>query len=64
MTYQLYGGHFILGASYYLKGVAPQWELGKIYRGTMEFMILQCIGLAIILFIPQTVLWLPKVLKF
>jgi tripartite ATP-independent transporter DctM subunit len=51
-------------AAYYLKGVAPQWELGKIYRGMMEFMILQCVGLAIILFIPQTVLWLPKALKF
>jgi len=51
-------------AAYYLKGVAPQWELGKIYHGMMQFMILQCIGLAIILFIPQTVLWLPKLLKF
>ena len=51
-------------AAYYLKGVAPQWDLGKIYRGMMEFMVLQCIGLAIILFFPQTVLWLPKALKF
>ena len=49
-------------AAYYLKGVAPDWPLGKIYRGMMEFMVLQCIGLAIVLFFPQVALWLPKVL--
>ncbi|MBC8466629.1 MAG: TRAP transporter large permease subunit [Desulfobacteraceae bacterium] len=48
-------------AAYYLKGVAPDWELGKIYRGMMEFMILQCAGLAIVLFFPETALWLPRV---
>lgn len=49
-------------AAYYLKGVAPDWPLGKIYRGMMEYMILQCVGLAIVLLLPQTALWLPKVL--
>ena len=49
-------------AAYYLKGVAPDWPLGKIYRGMMEFMILQCIGLAIVLLYPDLVLWLPRVL--
>ena len=49
-------------AAYYLKGVAPEWDLGKIYRGMMEFMILQCIGLAIVLFFPQVALWLPSLL--
>lgn len=48
-------------AAYYLKGVAPDWPLGKIYHGMMEFMILQCVGLAIILFYPDTALWLPRV---
>jgi len=48
-------------AAYYLKGVAPDWPLGKIYRGMMQFMVLQCIGLAIVLFFPQTALWLPTV---
>ncbi len=47
-------------AAYYLKGVAPDWDLGKIYRGMMEFMVLQCAGLTIVLFFPQTALWLPK----
>jgi len=48
-------------AAYYLKGVAPDWPLVKIYRGMMQFMVLQCIGLAIVLFFPQTALWLPTV---
>ncbi len=47
-------------AAYYLKGVAPDWSLTKIYWGMMEFMVLQCIGLAIVLFFPETALWLPK----
>ncbi len=49
-------------AAYYLKGVAPDWPLGKIYRGMMEYMILQCVGLAIVLLLPETALWLPKVI--
>jgi tripartite ATP-independent transporter DctM subunit len=49
-------------AAYYLKGVAPAWELGDIYRGMFEFMILQCIGLALLLIFPQLALWLPSLL--
>ena len=49
-------------AAYYLKGVAPGWPLGKIYRGMMEFMVLQCIGLAVVLFFPDLILWLPRLL--
>jgi tripartite ATP-independent transporter DctM subunit len=49
-------------AAYYLKGVAPDWELSQIYRGMMEFMILQCIGLMLILFFPQIALWLPSLI--
>lgn len=49
-------------AAYYLKGVAPDWDLGKIYRGMMEFMILQCIGLLIVVFFPQVALWLPRLI--
>jgi tripartite ATP-independent transporter DctM subunit len=49
-------------AAYYLKGVAPDWELTQIYRGMMEFMILQCIGLMLILFFPQIALWLPSLI--
>jgi tripartite ATP-independent transporter DctM subunit len=46
-------------AAYYLKAVAPKWELGQIYRGMTAFMLLQLVGLAIVFFFPQSALWLP-----
>jgi tripartite ATP-independent transporter DctM subunit len=49
-------------AAYYLKAVAPGWDLMQIYRGMFNFMVLQVIGLAIVFFFPQTVLWLPGLL--
>jgi tripartite ATP-independent transporter DctM subunit len=49
-------------SAYYLKGVEPSWDLLQIYRGMMPFMGLQCLGVALIYFFPQTVLWLPKLL--
>ena len=49
-------------AAYYLKAVAPQWELRDIYRGMFDFMILQVIGLAAVFFFPDVALWLPRVL--
>jgi TRAP-type mannitol/chloroaromatic compound transport system permease large subunit len=47
-------------AAYYLKAVVPQWELSDIYRGMFDFMALQCVGLAIVFFFPETALWLPN----
>jgi tripartite ATP-independent transporter DctM subunit len=47
-------------AAYYLKAVAPKWELGQIYRGMGAFMLLQMVGLAIVFFFPETALWLPN----
>jgi len=49
-------------AAYYLKSVAPRWELKDIYRGMFDFTLLQVIGLAIVFFFPQVALWLPTVL--
>jgi TRAP-type mannitol/chloroaromatic compound transport system permease large subunit len=49
-------------AAYYLKAVAPQWDLVDIYWGMMEFMILQMIGLALVFFFPGIALWLPRLL--
>ena len=49
-------------AAYYLKAVAPQWDLKHIYLGMFQFMFLQCIGLAVVFFFPQTALWLPNLL--
>ena len=50
-------------SAYYLRNVVPQWTLATIYRGMGDFMVLQCICLAIILFFPDIVLWLPRALK-
>jgi TRAP-type mannitol/chloroaromatic compound transport system permease large subunit len=47
-------------AAYYLKAVVPKWELGQIYRGMLDFMLLQLVGLAIVFVFPQTALWLPE----
>jgi TRAP-type mannitol/chloroaromatic compound transport system permease large subunit len=47
-------------AAYYLKAVAPKWQLGQIYRGMFDFMPLQLVGLLIVFFFPQTALWLPE----
>jgi len=49
-------------AAYYLKGVAPNFDLWDIYAGMVQFMCLQLVGLAVVLLFPEIVLWLPKVL--
>ena len=49
-------------AAYYLKAVAPQWDLMKIYRGMFDFMLLQAAVLGIVFFWPEVALWLPRVL--
>jgi TRAP-type mannitol/chloroaromatic compound transport system permease large subunit len=49
-------------SAYFLKGVAPQWELSDIYKGMIQFMFLQALGLALVMIFPQLVLWLPGVL--
>ena len=49
-------------SAYFLKGVAPQWALSDIYKGMMQFMVLQLVGLALVMIFPQLVLWLPGVL--
>ncbi|MCS7206493.1 MAG: TRAP transporter large permease subunit [Dehalococcoidia bacterium] len=49
-------------AAYYLKAVVPQWSLTDIYRGMLEFMVWQVVGLLLVLFFPALALWLPSVL--
>jgi TRAP-type mannitol/chloroaromatic compound transport system permease large subunit len=46
-------------SAYYLKGVAPNWELGDIYKGMGQFMVLQLIGLALCIAFPAISLWFP-----
>jgi tripartite ATP-independent transporter DctM subunit len=47
-------------SAYFLKGVAPQWQLGDIYKGMMQFMVLQLAGLILVISFPQLALWLPR----
>ncbi|MEE8226197.1 MAG: TRAP transporter large permease subunit [Kiloniellales bacterium] len=49
-------------AAYYLKAVAPDWDLVQIYKGMAQFMLLQVVGLAIVFIFPEVALWLPRVL--
>ena len=49
-------------SAYFLKGVVPTWDLKDIYLGMMQFMVIQLIGLLLIIFFPQIVLWLPELL--
>ncbi|MBM3354335.1 MAG: TRAP transporter large permease subunit [Betaproteobacteria bacterium] len=49
-------------SAYFLKGVAPQWQLSDIYMGMLQFMMIQLVGLALVMAFPQLVLWLPGVL--
>lgn len=49
-------------SAYFLKGVAPQWQLSDIYKGMMQFMVLQLLGLVVLMMLPQLALWLPGVL--
>jgi len=49
-------------AAYYLKGVAPEFDLKDIYAGMLEFMVLQLVGLALVFLFPDLALWLPRLL--
>ncbi len=49
-------------SAYFLKGVVPEWELTAIYKGMMQFMVLQLFGLILIIIFPEIALWLPTYL--
>ncbi|MBI1194489.1 MAG: TRAP transporter large permease subunit [Gammaproteobacteria bacterium] len=45
---------------FYLKAVAPpEIRITQIYRGIIPFVVLQVLALAVLVFYPQIVLWLP-----
>src|SRR5216110_2258300 len=50
-------------SAYYLKQVVKEWSLGTIYRGMFEFMVLQCIAIAIVMFVPGIATWFPERLQ-
>jgi tripartite ATP-independent transporter DctM subunit len=49
-------------SAYFIKGVVPQWSLTDIYKGMMQFMVLQLIALILIIIFPAIALWLPEML--
>lgn len=50
-------------ALFYLKGVAPkEIKTSQIYAGVVPFILIQIIGLALIMFIPGLITWLPDLM--
>jgi tripartite ATP-independent transporter DctM subunit len=47
-------------SAYYLKQVVKDWSLLTIYKGMFEFMVLQCIAIAAVMFMPQIAIYLPE----
>ena len=50
-------------SAYYLKQVVKEWSLATIYKGMFEFMVLQCIGIALVIIFPQIATYLPEQLR-
>jgi tripartite ATP-independent transporter DctM subunit len=46
-------------SAYFLKGVAPDWDLKDIYYGMMQSMTVQIFGLVLVFTFPWLALWLP-----
>jgi TRAP-type mannitol/chloroaromatic compound transport system permease large subunit len=50
-------------SAYYLKQVVKEWSLGTIYKGMFQFMVLQCVAIAMVMFVPQIATALPEQLR-
>jgi TRAP-type mannitol/chloroaromatic compound transport system permease large subunit len=50
-------------SAYYLKQVVKEWSLGTIYKGMFQFMGLQCIAIAVVMFVPGIATWFPEHLQ-
>jgi len=49
---------------FYLKGVSPpEISTGHLYRGIVPFIVIQLVMLALLIFFPEMVTWLPKALR-
>jgi len=47
-------------SAYYLKQVVKEWSLATIYKGMFEFMLLQCVCVALIVIFPRIVTTFPE----
>src|SRR4029453_18808291 len=50
-------------SAYYLKQVVKDWSLGTIYKGMFQFMVLQCVAIALLMVFPQIATYLPDLLR-
>jgi len=50
-------------SAYYLKQVVKDWSLATIYKGMFEFMVLQCIAIALIVAFPSIATWFPEYVR-
>ena len=50
-------------SAYYLRQVVKEWSLGTIYKGMFQFMILQCIAIALIVAFPSIATKFPEHLR-
>jgi tripartite ATP-independent transporter DctM subunit len=50
-------------SAYYLRQVVREWSLATIYKGMFEFMVLQCIAIALLIIFPRIVTYLPDELR-
>jgi tripartite ATP-independent transporter DctM subunit len=50
-------------SAYYLKQVVKDWSLATIYKGMFEFMVLQCIAIALLITFPKIATYLPEQLN-
>jgi tripartite ATP-independent transporter DctM subunit len=50
-------------SAYYLRQVVKAWSLATIYKGMFEFMLLQCVAIALIIAFPKIATYLPEQLQ-
>ncbi len=50
-------------SAYYLKQVVKDWSLATIYAGMFQFMLIQCVCIAILIAFPAISTWLPYTLQ-
>jgi len=50
-------------SAYYLKQVVKEWNLALIYRGMADFMVIQCICVALVMVFPSIAMWFPHWLQ-
>jgi len=50
-------------SAYYLRQVVKEWSLATIYRGMFQFMVLQCVAIALIVAFPSIATKFPEQLR-